>query len=173
MASQAMTMQTMIGARPQLASGGWSGAHHHDPGDDGAVAATVGARSAFTFNIAISVIVLLVAMATLKPLDFSIFPTILLVTTLLRLSLNVASTPRRPAEWHTGPGCGGKVIEAFGHFLVGGNYAVASWSSRFSSSSTSWSSQRVPDGLPRCRHRFTLDAMPGNRWQSMPTQCWP
>ena len=57
----------------------------------------------FTFNIAISVIVLLVAMATLKPLDFSIFPTILLVTTLLRLSLNVASTRVVLLHGHTGP----------------------------------------------------------------------
>jgi flagellar biosynthesis protein FlhA len=68
--------------------------------------------------------VLLVSMYTKKPLDFSIFPTVLLVTTLLRLSLNVASTRVVLLEGHTGPDAAGKVIEAFGHFLVGGNYAV-------------------------------------------------
>ena len=78
----------------------------------------------FTFNIAVSVMVMLVAMYTRKPLDFSVFPTILLVTTLLRLSLNVASTRIVLLEGHTGPDAAGKVIEAFGHFLVGGNTAV-------------------------------------------------
>jgi flagellar biosynthesis protein FlhA len=78
----------------------------------------------FTFNIAFSVMVLLVSMYTKKPLDFSVFPTVLLVTTLLRLSLNVASTRIVLLEGHTGPDAAGKVIEAFGHFLVGGNYAV-------------------------------------------------
>jgi len=78
----------------------------------------------FTFNIALSIMVLLVAMYTMKPLDFSIFPTVLLVTTLLRLSLNVASTRVVLLEGHNGADAAGKVIEAFGHFLVGGNYAV-------------------------------------------------
>lgn len=78
----------------------------------------------FTFNIALAVMVLLVSMYTKKPLDFSIFPTVLLVTTLLRLSLNVASTRVILLEGHTGGDAAGKVIEAFGHFLVGGNYAV-------------------------------------------------
>ena len=78
----------------------------------------------FTFNIAISIVVMLVAINVLKPLDFSVFPTVLLITTLLRLSLNVASTRVVLLEGHTGPGAAGQVIEAFGHFLVGGNYAV-------------------------------------------------
>jgi len=76
----------------------------------------------FTFNIALAIIVLLVSLRTTKPLDFSVFPTVLLVTTLLRLSLNVASTRVVLLEGHTGPDAAGKVIEAFGHFLVGGNY---------------------------------------------------
>ncbi|MCC6659151.1 MAG: FHIPEP family type III secretion protein, partial [Rhodocyclaceae bacterium] len=71
----------------------------------------------FTFNIAMAVMVLLVSMYTKKPLDFSIFPTVLLVTTLLRLSLNVASTRIILLEGHTGGDAAGKVIEAFGHFL--------------------------------------------------------
>ena len=68
----------------------------------------------FTFNIALSIMVMLVAMYTLRPLDFSVFPTVLLVTTLLRLSLNVASTRIVLLEGHTGPDAAGKVIEAFG-----------------------------------------------------------
>jgi len=78
----------------------------------------------FTFNIALAMIVLLVSLYTTKPLEFAVFPTVLLVTTLLRLSLNVASARIVLLEGHTGPGAAGKVIEAFGHFLVGGNYTV-------------------------------------------------
>ncbi len=78
----------------------------------------------FTFNIALSIMVLLVAMNTKKILDFAAFPTVLLITTLLRLALNVASTRVVLMEGHTGPDAAGKVIEAFGHFLVGGNYVV-------------------------------------------------
>src|SRR5690554_215909 len=78
----------------------------------------------FTFNISLAVMVLLVAMYTKKPLDFSIFPTVLLVTTLLRLALNVASTRIVLLEGHSSPDAAGKVIEAFGHFLVGGNTAI-------------------------------------------------
>lgn len=78
----------------------------------------------FTFNIMVSIIVLLAAMRAQKPLDFISFPTVLLITTLLRLSLNVASTRAVLLDGHTGPAAAGKVIEAFGHFLIGGNYAV-------------------------------------------------
>ena len=78
----------------------------------------------FTFNIALSIIVLLASLYTQKALDFAAFPTILLVSTLLRLSLNVASTRIVLLEGHTGPDAAGKVIESFGHFLVGGNYTV-------------------------------------------------
>ncbi|MFP1732032.1 flagellar biosynthesis protein FlhA [Lonsdalea quercina] len=78
----------------------------------------------FTFNIALSVMVLLVAMFTQRTLEFAAFPTILLFSTLLRLSLNVASTRIILMEGHTGAGAAGKVVEAFGHFLVGGNFAI-------------------------------------------------
>ncbi|MDP1896929.1 MAG: FHIPEP family type III secretion protein, partial [Sulfurimicrobium sp.] len=67
----------------------------------------------FTFNIAIAMIVMLVSLYTQKPLEFAVFPTVLLVTTLLRLSLNVASTRVVLMEGHTGPDAAGKVIEAF------------------------------------------------------------
>ncbi|MGY4878852.1 flagellar biosynthesis protein FlhA [Vreelandella aquamarina] len=78
----------------------------------------------FTFNIALAIMVLLVSMFTQKPLDFAAFPAVLLFTTLLRLSLNVASTRVVLMNGHEGGDAAGKVIEAFGTFLVGGNFAV-------------------------------------------------
>lgn len=78
----------------------------------------------FTFNIALSIIILLVSMFTRKTLDFAAFPTILLFSTLLRLALNVASTRVIFLNGHTGTDSAGRVIESFGHFLVGGNFAI-------------------------------------------------
>ncbi|HBU16456.1 MAG TPA: flagellar biosynthesis protein FlhA, partial [Gemmobacter sp.] len=78
----------------------------------------------FTLNIALAMIVMLVSLNSRRPLDFSVFPTVLLLTTLLRLSLNVASTRIILMQGHTGPDAAGKVIESFGNFLVGGNYVV-------------------------------------------------
>ncbi|QNS02088.1 MAG: flagellar biosynthesis protein FlhA [Buchnera aphidicola (Pentalonia nigronervosa)] len=78
----------------------------------------------FTFNIALSIIVLLVSMFTRHTLDFTAFPTILLFSTLLRLALNVASTRVIFLNGHIGTNAAGRVIESFGHFLVGGNFAI-------------------------------------------------
>src|SRR5690606_13018054 len=78
----------------------------------------------FTFNIALSLLVLLVASYSIRPLDFAVFPSVLLVTTLLRLSLNVASTRAVLMHGHTGTDAAGHVIEAFANFVVGGNFAV-------------------------------------------------
>ena len=78
----------------------------------------------FTFNIALSIIILIVALFTKRVLDFAAFPTVLLFATLLRLSLNVASTRVVLLKGHTGSDAAGRVIEAFGHFLVGGNFAI-------------------------------------------------
>ena len=78
----------------------------------------------FTFNIALALLVLLVAAYSVRPLDFAVFPSVLLVTTLLRLSLNVASTRAVLMHGHTGTDAAGKVIEAFANFLIGGNFAV-------------------------------------------------
>lgn len=78
----------------------------------------------FTFNIVLSLMILLVAMFTQKTLEFSAFPTVLLFSTLLRLALNIASTRVILMEGHTGPAAAGRVVEAFGHFLVGGNFAI-------------------------------------------------
>jgi len=78
----------------------------------------------FTFNIALSLIVMLMVVYTGRPLDFSVFPTVLLVTTLLRLALNVASTRVVLLYGHEGTDAAGRVIESFGEFVIGGNYAV-------------------------------------------------
>ncbi len=78
----------------------------------------------FTFNIALSLVVLVVTLYVKKPLEFAIFPTIILITTLFRLSLNIASTRVILLEGHQGADAAGKVIEAFGAFVIGGNYAV-------------------------------------------------
>jgi flagellar biosynthesis protein FlhA len=117
----------------------------------------------FTFNIAISVIVMLVAMNVVKPLEFSIFPTVLLVTTLLRLSLNVASTRIVLLEGHTGPDAAGKVIEAFGHFLVGGNYAVGLVVFLILVIINFVVITKGAGRVAEVAARFTLDAMPGKQ----------
>lgn len=117
----------------------------------------------FTFNIALSVIVLLVAIYTLKPLDFSVFPTILLVTTLLRLSLNVASTRIVLLQGHTGPDAAGKVIEAFGHFLVGGNTAVGIVVFLILVIINFMVITKGAGRVAEVGARFTLDAMPGKQ----------
>src|SRR5690606_4040062 len=77
-----------------------------------------------TFNIALSIVVLLVCVYAMRPLDFAVFPTILLVATLLRLALNVASTRVVLLNGHEGGDAAGKVIESFGEVVIGGNYVV-------------------------------------------------
>ncbi|SBT05069.1 putative flagellar export pore protein [Candidatus Accumulibacter aalborgensis] len=117
----------------------------------------------FTFNIAISVIVMLVAMSVIKPLDFSVFPTVLLVTTLLRLSLNVASTRVVLLQGHTGPGAAGRVIEAFGHFLVGGNYVIGLIVFTILVVINFVVITKGAGRVAEVAARFTLDAMPGKQ----------
>ena len=117
----------------------------------------------FTFNISISIMVLLVSMNTNKVLDFSIFPTVLLITTLLRLSLNVASTRVVLLEGHTGPDAAGKVIEAFGHFLVGGNYAVGIVVFVILVIINFMVITKGAGRIAEVGARFTLDAMPGKQ----------
>jgi flagellar biosynthesis protein FlhA len=117
----------------------------------------------FTFNIALSIIVLLISMHTLKPLDFSSFPSILLITTLMRLSLNVASTRVVLMEGHTGPDAAGKVIEAFGHFLVGGNYTVGIVLFVILVSINFMVISKGAGRIAEVSARFTLDAMPGKQ----------
>lgn len=117
----------------------------------------------FTFNIAISVVVMLVAINVMKPLDFSVFPTVLLITTLLRLSLNVASTRIVLLEGHTGPAAAGQVIEAFGNFLVGGNYAVGLVVFAILVIINFVVITKGAGRVAEVAARFTLDAMPGKQ----------
>ena len=117
----------------------------------------------FSFNIALSVIVLLTALYTVKPLDFMAFPAILLISTMLRLALNVASTRIVLTEGHTGGAAAGKVVEAFGHFLIGGNYTVGIVVFVIL---TIINFSVVTKGAGRIAEvgaRFALDAMPGKQ----------
>lgn len=117
----------------------------------------------FTFNIAIAIIVLMVSLYTKNPLDFAVFPTILLITTLLRLSLNIASTRVVLLDGHTGPDAAGKVIEAFGHFLVGGNYAVGLVVFIILVVINFVVITKGAGRIAEVSARFTLDAMPGKQ----------
>jgi flagellar biosynthesis protein FlhA len=117
----------------------------------------------FTFNIAMAIMVLLVSMNTTKALDFSVFPTVLLITTLLRLSLNVASTRVVLLRGHTGPAAAGKVIESFGHFLVGGNYAVGIVVFAILVVINFVVITKGAGRIAEVGARFTLDAMPGKQ----------
>lgn len=117
----------------------------------------------FTFNIALSIMVLLVSIHTHKPLEFAVFPTVLLLTTLLRLSLNVASTRIVLMEGHTGPDAAGKVIEAFGHFLVGGNYTVGIVVFIILVVINFIVITKGAGRIAEVAARFTLDAMPGKQ----------
>lgn len=117
----------------------------------------------FTFNIAVSIIVLMVSLYTRNPLDFAVFPTILLLTTLLRLSLNIASTRVVLLHGHTGPDAAGKVIEAFGHFLVGGNYAIGLVVFIILVVINFVVITKGAGRIAEVSARFTLDAMPGKQ----------
>ena len=117
----------------------------------------------FSFNIALSIIVLLTALYTVKPLDFMAFPTILLVSTMLRLSLNVASTRVVLTEGHTGADAAGKVIEAFGHFLIGGNYTVGIVVFIILTIINFTVVTKGAGRIAEVGARFALDAMPGKQ----------
>ncbi|HJV52506.1 MAG TPA: flagellar biosynthesis protein FlhA, partial [Noviherbaspirillum sp.] len=117
----------------------------------------------FSFNIALSIIVLLTSLYTVKPLDFMVFPTVLLVSTMLRLSLNVASTRVVLTEGHTGPDAAGKVIEAFGHFLIGGNYTVGIVVFIILTIINFVVVTKGAGRIAEVGARFALDAMPGKQ----------
>ena len=117
----------------------------------------------FTFNIALGLIVLLVAVYTLKPLEFAIFPTVLLIATLLRLALNVASTRVIMLNGHEGGGAAGRVIQAFGEFVVGGNYAVGLVVFAILIIINFVVVTKGAGRIAEVSARFTLDAMPGKQ----------
>lgn len=117
----------------------------------------------FTFNIALSLVVILVAVYTPRPLEFAVFPTVLLVATLLRLALNVASTRVILLEGHTGTDAAGNVIGAFGDFVVGGNYAVGIVVFLILVIINFVVVTKGAGRVSEVSARFTLDAMPGKQ----------
>ena len=117
----------------------------------------------FTFNIAIALMVMMISAQMVKPLDFAALPTVLLVTTLLRLSLNVASTRVVLLEGHNGPGAAGQVIESFGHFLIGGNFAVGLIVFAILVVINFIVVTKGAERIAEVGARFTLDAMPGKQ----------
>jgi flagellar biosynthesis protein FlhA len=117
----------------------------------------------FTLNIALAMIVMLVSLNSRRPLDFSVFPTVLLLTTLLRLSLNVASTRIILMRGQTGPDAAGKVIESFGNFLVGGNIAVGFVVFLILVIINFVVITKGAGRIAEVAARFTLDSMPGKQ----------
>jgi len=117
----------------------------------------------FTFNIAMAVMVMMVAAHMVRPLDFAAFPTVLLLTTLMRLSLNVASTRVVLLQGHTGTGAAGRVIESFGHFLIGGNFAVGLIVFAILVVINFIVVTKGAERIAEVGARFTLDAMPGKQ----------
>lgn len=117
----------------------------------------------FTFNIALSIVVLLVCVYALRPLDFSVFPTILLVATLLRLALNVASTRVVMLHGQDGHAAAGKVIQAFGEVVIGGNYVVGIVVFAILMIINFVVITKGAGRISEVSARFTLDAMPGKQ----------
>src|SRR6201991_4495903 len=117
----------------------------------------------FTFNIAMALLWLMVAAYMVKPLDFAAFPSVILLTTLLRLSLNVASTRIVLLDGHTGAAAAGKVIESFGHFLIGGNFAVGLVVFAILIVINFVVVTKGAGRIAEVSARFTLDAMPGKQ----------
>jgi len=117
----------------------------------------------FTFNIALSIVVLLVGVYALRPLDFAVFPTILLVATLMRLALNVASTRVVLLYGHEGGDAAGKVIEAFGSVVIGGNYVVGIVVFLILVIINFVVVTKGAGRISEVSARFTLDAMPGKQ----------
>ena len=117
----------------------------------------------FTINIAVALMVMMVAAYMIRPLDFAAFPSVLLLTTLMRLSLNVASTRVVLLEGHTGAGAAGAVIEAFGHFLIGGIFAVGLIVFSILVVINFVVVTKGAERIAEVSARFALDAMPGKQ----------
>ena len=117
----------------------------------------------FTTNILLSLLILMVSIHTFRPLDFSSFPTVLLFATILRLGLNVASTRIVLSSGHTGPDAAGKVIEAFGEFVIAGNYVVGIFVFAILIIINLVVITKGAGRVSEVSTRFTLDAMPGKQ----------
>lgn len=117
----------------------------------------------FTFNITLSLVIVFAVIYVKRPMDFSAFPSVLLLATLLRLALNVASTRVVLLEGHEGPGAAGKVIESFGHFIIGGNFAVGIVVFAILVIINFMVVTKGAGRVSEVTARFTLDAMPGKQ----------
>ena len=117
----------------------------------------------FTFNIALSIVILLAVIYVLRPLEFSAFPTVLLLVTLMRLALNVASTRVVLLHGHEGAAAAGQVIEAFGHFVAGGNYAIGFIVFVILTLINFMVVTKGAERVAEVTARFTLDALPGKQ----------
>ncbi len=117
----------------------------------------------FTFNIALSLVVLFVTLYSKRPLDFAIFPTVILLTTLFRLSLNIASTRLILLDGQNGPGAAGHVIESFGEFVIGGNFAVGLVVFAILVVINFVVITKGAGRVAEVSARFTLDSMPGKQ----------
>jgi len=117
----------------------------------------------FTFNIALSIIIMMAVFYVSRPVEFGVFPTVLLVATLLRLALNVASTRVVLLNGHSGPGAAGRVIQSFGEFVIGGNFAVGVVVFVILTIINFVVVTKGSGRISEVSARFTLDAMPGKQ----------
>src|SRR5687768_2406783 len=117
----------------------------------------------FTFNIALSIVIVMAVFYVARPIEFGVFPTVLLLATLLRLALNVASTRVVLLHGHTGPHAAGKVIESFGEFVIGGNFAVGVVVFVILTIINFVVVTKGSGRISEVSARFTLDAMPGKQ----------
>jgi flagellar biosynthesis protein FlhA len=117
----------------------------------------------FTFNIALSIIIMMAVFYVSRPVEFGVFPTVLLVATLLRLALNVASTRVVLLNGHSGPGAAGRVIQSFGEFVIGGNFAVGVVVFIILTIINFVVVTKGSGRISEVSARFTLDAMPGKQ----------
>src|SRR5579883_2170017 len=117
----------------------------------------------FTFNIALSIMIVVAVFYVPRPIDFGVFPTVLLLATLLRLALNVASTRVVLLHGHAGPGAAGRVIQSFGEFVIGGNFAVGVIVFVILTIINFVVVTKGSGRVSEVSARFTLDAMPGKQ----------
>jgi flagellar biosynthesis protein FlhA len=117
----------------------------------------------FTFNIALSIVIMMSVFYVSRPVEFGVFPTVLLVATLLRLALNVASTRVVLLNGHSGPGAAGRVIQSFGEFVIGGNFAVGVVVFIILTIINFVVVTKGSGRISEVSARFTLDAMPGKQ----------
>ncbi|MFZ0870783.1 MAG: flagellar biosynthesis protein FlhA [Rhodanobacter sp.] len=117
----------------------------------------------FSFNIALSLVIMLAVVYVMRPLEFAAFPTVVLMATLLRLALNIASTRVVLLHGHDGPGAAGKVIEAFGEFVIGGNFAVGLVVFAILTIINFVVITKGATRVSEVTARFTLDSMPGKQ----------